>query len=378
VVLDALDEASDPVGVALTLLQRLNSPRSPRLRLLIGVRSTGGDGQASDGTGGHDLAGIVTEALSAARVAADGDEYWEPGDLAAYVEQILTRDPSPYHDHPDLAAAVAAVVDQSVDRSYLLALLVAGQLVAREAPLAAGDPQLGRLLAGGVADILDRDLETSLPDPADRVRALLLLLRASALAFGRGVPWRGVWPEVATAIAPDGRHVGDSDIEWLLRHRISGYLVRDLEDGVTVYRPFHDALRSSLAQDPDRQLGDATGAPQAGHLSAEQAHELVVRRLQRLVGADQGPPPPAYVRRHLASHAAAGGILDETVLTPQTLPYLDQARLSRLLRLTQAPPHSPLQLWLSAWRGVRHRWSWQHPESNAAALNASWEFMPHG
>ena len=33
---------------------------------------------------------------------------------------------------------------------------------------------------------------------------------------------------------------------WLLGHRLSGYLVRDTEDGFIVYRPFHEELRRVL------------------------------------------------------------------------------------------------------------------------------------
>ncbi|HEY6795680.1 MAG TPA: hypothetical protein VI248_13460 [Kineosporiaceae bacterium] len=44
------------------------------------------------------------------------------------------------------------------------------------------------------------------------------------------------------------RHVlrGDSDIADLLASPISGYLTLDQEDGVTIYRLFHDALRTTL------------------------------------------------------------------------------------------------------------------------------------
>jgi WD40 repeat protein len=88
------------------------------------------------------------------------------------------------------------------------------------------------------------------------------------------------------------------------------------------------------------------------------------------------PPRPGgrfrspYARHHLASHAAAGEVLDE-VLTAENLPYLDSTRLSELLRLTQAPPHSSLWRLLSAWRTVKHRWSWNDPAANAAALDVA-------
>lgn len=85
-------------------------------------------------------------------------------------------------------------------------------------------------------------------------------------------------------------------------------------------------------------------------------------------------PPHPYARRHLAAHAAAGSKLDG-ILNLETLPYLDEARLSTLLRLTElAGKPAPLSrqwLLLSAWRTIRHRWSWDDPDANAAALDVA-------
>src|SRR5262249_289525 len=81
-------------------------------------------------------------------------------------------------------------------------------------------------------------------------------------------------------------------------------------------------------------------------------------------------PPNAYARRHLAAHAVAGGRLDD-VLNLETLPYFDEARLSALLRLTEPAPLSPQWLLLSAFRTIRHRWSWDDPDVNAAALDVA-------
>ena len=81
-------------------------------------------------------------------------------------------------------------------------------------------------------------------------------------------------------------------------------------------------------------------------------------------------PPHPYARRHLAAHAAAGGRLQD-VLNLETLPYLDEARLSTLLRLTEPAPLSPQWLLLSAFRSMRHRWSWDDPDANAAALDVA-------
>jgi WD40 repeat protein len=82
-------------------------------------------------------------------------------------------------------------------------------------------------------------------------------------------------------------------------------------------------------------------------------------------------PPHPYARRHLATHAAAGGTLDD-VLDLENLPYLDQARLSSLLRLAEAAPHTHLWVLLSAWRSIRHRWSWDDVDANAAALDVAY------
>ena len=82
-------------------------------------------------------------------------------------------------------------------------------------------------------------------------------------------------------------------------------------------------------------------------------------------------PPHPYARRHLAAHAAAAGKLDDDILNLETLPYLDEARLSSLLRLTEPPPQSRQWLLLSAWRTIRHRWSWDDPDANAAALDVA-------
>jgi hypothetical protein len=60
---------------------------------------------------------------------------------------------------------------------------------------------------------------------------------------------------------------GDSDVAWLLGDRLSGYLVRDTEDGLTVYRPFHDELRRILREGTSLDVGSA-GVGLAGEAEA--------------------------------------------------------------------------------------------------------------
>ncbi len=254
VVIDALDEATDPGAVLTTLLARLNSPEGQRLRLLVGVRSSGGPDMPEGGA--RDLASQTTMALGAQRIRADDDEFWEPHDLVAYVEQLLLQPGSPYRDRHAAAPAAAAVAARA-GRSYLVAGFTARALAELDEPLAAGDPRFAALLAQGSAELVGQDLRASVPEAEDRRRAVHML-RASALAEGRGAPIRTIWPLLASAIADD-MSFGDRDVAWLLGHRLSGYLVRDTEDGLSVYRPFHDELRRVLREGTSLDVGGDGG-----------------------------------------------------------------------------------------------------------------------
>ena len=105
VVIDGLDEASDPAAVALTLLERLNSPEQQQLRLIIGVRSSGS--AAAEDHGGDELADLIAKALHAERLHADADEFWEQEDLADYAGQLLARGATPSVEQADLARRIA-------------------------------------------------------------------------------------------------------------------------------------------------------------------------------------------------------------------------------------------------------------------------------
>jgi hypothetical protein len=247
VVIDALDEAVDPGGVLRGVLARLNPRDAPSIRLLLGVRSSGGGNPATGEP--RDLATLVTEALGARRVSVDGDGLWEPDDLRAYAEQVLTQPGSRYagHDGTALVPEIVASIEAAAARSYLLAGLAAEALAQLDTPLPAAHPKVQRVLSSGPAQLLAAELLATVPNPDER-RRILTLLRAAALSEGRGAPARVIWPLLATAIGGDGSTYGDRDVNELLQHPVSGYLVRDVEDGLTVYRPFHEELRRVLAK----------------------------------------------------------------------------------------------------------------------------------
>jgi hypothetical protein len=142
-------------------------------------------------------------------------------------------------------STIADIVADAARRSFLFANMAASQLVQRGAVVEVGDQGWRASISQGVLGLFREDLHRSLPRPSERLQAVHLL-RAVAFAFGPGLPWRTIWPLVATAVANDGYTYGDGDIAWLLGTRLGGYLVTDRADGVTVYRLFHDDLRGIL------------------------------------------------------------------------------------------------------------------------------------
>ncbi|QIY54457.1 ATP-binding protein [Streptomyces sp. RPA4-5] len=248
-VVDALDEAANPPDLLTGVLARLDPDPARRLvRLLVGVRSPGGPHDSRTFRGLLPLADRAERLLGAGRrIRVDESPWWQQADVAAYVEELLGAPGSPYTDSPLTAAEVARVLAAEAGPSFLVARISAMSLAKRDAITAADDPRWLRAVRGGVIGVFRDDLHSTLPDsPEDRLRAVHLL-RATAFAYGRGLPWLGIWPAVADAVADDmTRTYGDADIAWLLGSRLGGYLVTDQEDGTTVYRLFHDALRTAL------------------------------------------------------------------------------------------------------------------------------------
>ncbi|MFL6142271.1 MAG: AAA family ATPase [Labedaea sp.] len=233
VVVDALDEARSPDMLVREVLDQLEPDGEPDLvRLLVGVRSVGGDTTPPSGR------------LRGRRICVDDDEWWEQADLTGYVARVLTRpDGSPYRslvegDLDELAGAIA----HRAGRSFLVAGLYADSLAHGET---VSNPDSLHAMDDGVVGVFRDDLHRTFPEPTDRTRAVALL-RATAFGQGVGLPWLRVWSTVANVIAPGNGDYDDTDILWLLDSRVGGYLVRDQEDELHVYRPAHDLLRTAL------------------------------------------------------------------------------------------------------------------------------------
>ena len=224
------------------------------------------------------------------------------------------------------------------------------------------------------------DLNANVPDPEARRRSLVLL-RAVAFARGGGLPWTHVWPRVANAVnVGDGRGstYGDDAVEALLGSRLNAFLATNQEDDLTVYRLMHYELRSTLQhrwrellnEESSSQDGDKETPPQASEDEIADTEARIAAELRPAVAlsVDMDAAFPPYVRRHLAEHALAGGVLDEHVPIP-FLPYLDLARLRAAVAASPARRQLEAELpWLRVVRQVTHLWDWNRPARNAAAI----------
>jgi len=233
-----------------------NEANAAKVRMLIGVRSPGGPKDTfTCPQPGHEnrdrpLVDDVEARLHAHRLRIDEEPWWHQEDLRDYATSVLHNTPSsPYApaQHHDAATQVAQVLADKAGRSFLIARIAASSLAHRPQPAAATDPAWLAAVEAGVIGVFRDDLHRTFPDFHDRARAVALL-RAVAFAYGRGLPWANIWPVVANAVADTHATYGDGDIAWLLASPMAGYLVTDKEDGTTVYRLFHDALRSTLRE----------------------------------------------------------------------------------------------------------------------------------
>ncbi|MGY4928770.1 AAA family ATPase [Streptomyces sp. 900105755] len=272
VLIDGLDEALDPQEAVDDLITPLIDPeRRLPLRLLVGARP-------------H-----IARRLPATATVMDLDDerYGDPAAVRAYTHKLLTVPGSPLvRAEPADVHAVAEAIAAAAGRSFLVARITA-RTTAREPRVPhPGDPgwrtwceQLPRL----PGEAMERDLEQALGPLADRARDLL---RPLAFAQGAGLPWAGVWPQLASALS--GRTYSDKDIVWL-RQAAGSYVVEGVEDDGSVYRIYHRALIEYLREGQDTEL---------------------VQRTATQVLRDLDHP---YVRHYLALHAGEGGVLDPLV-----------------------------------------------------------------
>jgi WD40 repeat protein len=302
-VVDALDEAGtsgasyEPARIARELLQPLTS--LPTIRLVVGARRP------------------VIPALGKAVVVIDLDEpdYIGTGDIAAYVEAVLldAQDPesrSPYRDKSELAHEIAGAIADRAGTSYLVARMTARALVHGQITVDVTKP--------GWRDDLPSDARQAFEAYLDRFGEdrpkVERLLRPLAYAQGTGLPWSTLWAPVAEALS--GVPCPREDLRWLHEHA-SAYLVESGTRHASAFRLFHETMAEFLR---DRGV-DA------------EAHRLITTALRASVPVDAANGRPRwtvahpYVLDHLATHAAAGQVLDELLADPDFLAHANPEEL---------------------------------------------------
>jgi WD40 repeat protein len=369
VVIDALDEACDPLACIRDVLQPLaalnvhtgaagdripvqsgpNTPLPPRrLKLIVAVRSSLAPAPHDlVNAGPTDLLGELIQALPQAHTArTDG------ADISSDINNfVLAELRGPAWDLvPQVRVQAARDVAAHVGHSFLDARLAVEHL-AEQGPRLLNDQVWLDRLQHGTPGLLEQDLQAVTDDDLTPEIALTLL-RATAFAFGAGLPWAGIWPAVAQALSPFHLHNVDSSIQRLLKGGLAGYLSQDIEDDRRVYRPAHDRLSQLLRRWPI-EGGVALSHSEPGALPDpydRQTHQRITDALAQLVHADPIGQPHPYLARYLPHHAAAAQLLDDEHLPPALLPWVSGDTVRGLLDASDDPRAS--RTWLITWAAI--------------------------
>ncbi|MEU6277073.1 caspase family protein [Streptomyces populi] len=351
VLIDALDEAATPDTLCSQILRPFIEHSHGRIRLLLGTRPYL-----------LDRLGINTRVPAQQQQVIDLDSpgYADSQALLAYTMRnlIQSRRASPYRtlsggEEEELLRDVAQAVAAAAGTSFLVARFAAYTLASAGIVANPHDPAWRAGLPRHAGQAMRDDLTSRLGPDAQRATDLL---RPLAYAEGQGLPWEDIWAPLASAIS--GRTYTDDDLLWL-RSNAGSYVVEATDNGRSAYRLYHQALTEYLREDTDattvhRAFTDTLTAcvPYRGDATRDwsRAHP--------------------YTLRHLATHAAAAGCLDDILedteylvhARPDTLNSQLRHAVSDAARLTAAVYRTALHLHASASASVRR---------TALALNAA-------
>lgn len=278
VVVDAVDEAEDPLKLAF-FLRRLAAEPSCSVCVIAGVRT--------DAAGPNSVVSRFGDNVDALNL--DRDEFWDQADIAAFVERFLrTQTGSPYRSlpDPDYAAQVAKAVAARSGRSFLVAATTARSLAGRGEPIAHEELEN---LPTDAGEAFDLDLKRF----GSEWRQGLTVLGALAFSRGRGLPL-DIWSLVAAAIDPG---ITTSDVDYWGKSAAGFYVVREQVGGEEVCRLYHEAFVQHLKQKLDGEhVARNNPACLHGSLSACVAMALLAYAQQE--------PPVEQVSRHVLDHLA--------------------------------------------------------------------------
>ncbi len=297
VLADALDEATEPLTIARTLLCPLSQVDG--VRVVVGTRRSTKENPDHPEPGDHDLLDALhTTPADTVLVSHDA------GAITTYVQTRLTdaarRGLLP-DTHPDRIRDLALAIGVS-NQHFLFARLAVHEIQAAhhiptgkdlEALLA----NTHRGLFAQAVTRLTRHRHTHGP-----------ILRTLAFARGRGIPvTHDITATAATALADTT--VSTPDVHTLL-HDAAPYVLVDREHDQTVYRLAHRTFAEHFTSE--------THPTQQDH----DTHRAITIALTNLAASDDTPLNP-YLTHYLSGHAAAAGQPGWETLAANT-PVLDR------------------------------------------------------
>lgn len=348
IVVDAVDEAGSDTaadaggrGEPRRITRELLRPMSeiPGVRLLVGAR--------------QELLGPLGSTFTV--MDLDREDYRATrGDVSGYVAKVLLANDepeitTPYRGQLDRARTIADAVAEKAAGVYLYARTTARTLRSDESPVDTDRPGWADDLPSEVGEAFDDYLARFGPDEP-RVRRMLLAL---AFSEGKGLPRGRVWTTLSSVIA--GVPCTEEDVTWVL-DVAEAYVAEVIdEDQRSAYRLYHKALAEHLRASTD--------------LTSEQVQRSIVRGLRSLVPLPPDGPADwfgtvGYVRRHLAIHAAAAGVLPELVDDPG---FLLAAEPQSLLTAFGSVEGDTARRIRSAYEQVAHRLTPAHSLGERAA-----------
>lgn len=353
VVVDGLDEAVDPQSLVVELL----GPLLGSTRLVVGVRSAtpGASGGGAD-RGLVELLRHAHDGVAVTELRTDGPDTRD--DIEAYLTALLAER---YAAALDELTRLSQVVADRIAPSFLDARFAAQRVRDSVELVTTAKPDLLASLNEGTISLLREDITDSATTDHPR-EDLLAVLQAAAFALGGGIPWADIWPAVASAVRD--RQVGDDTVAYVVSGRLSGYLVRDVEDGRVVHRPVHESLAEVLRQAPyrlDESLRDDDSIMPFG------VHRSIATALAGLLPASPDVAPHPYLRRHLVGHAMRGAVVDDESVPAALLPWETSGEVRTALGVPIG--HARRGSALQAWAGIEPFIGDASPAARALSLD---------
>jgi WD40 repeat protein len=329
-VVDALDECGEPVLAARTL-RRLSE--LPQVAVLVGTRrhllpefahvldkSPQQREESSHRTlrAGYEL------------VDLDLEEFFERTDVEDLAALRLGHSPPIGLGLPlgEARAAGRAVADRA-GSSFLFATVMIRNVIGSGVS-ATREPETPTDWGARLPASLEHAFEAEFArDERMTASQVADLLRPLAYAEGQGLPWAGIWPALASALA--GKDYDAGDVATLttvsgLHIRVDAGLV-ERHEPISVYRLFHQELANHLLIGRDR-LQDQRAI-----------YEALLESVPRVEREPAVSEPDArdwsranpYVLWNLAAHAEAAETIDELLEDPTFVVAAEHSRLRKAL-----------------------------------------------